>query len=949
MKIERLFTKNHTDDVFATHFKTISVEIKSDSADSLFSTMDVEVPEFWSKLAVDVLAQNYLIKSSVPRITKKIVENGIPEWLQKNEAHIEALNELPENIRYLGETSAKQVFVRLAGAWTYWGYKLSYFDSEESAKIFFDEMCYILCHQIASPHSPHWFNMGLHWAYGIAGDYQGHFYYDESIKTVCKTLSSYERPQSHSCFIQGVEDNLLREDGLLDLIVKEARLFKYGSDSGTNFSSIRAKGEQISSGGVSSGLMSFLKMGDISTGIMNSGGGLKLASKRVLLDVDHPEIEDFISWKLKEEQKIVSLVTGSKINHKILQLILSTCEEYNGTLNDKIDINLNVKLQEVLSIAKSLMVPEKFIRKVLLLARQGIYTLDFDIFITSMDSESYKSVSGQNSNNTVVVSNTFLTKLLAEEKGEEKFDLINRGNGKVTKIVNARDLWKKINYSTWSCTEPSLNFDDAINDWHTCINDGRIKGSNTNGEYLFLDNTSCGLASINLLHFRKNDASFDTDRFSYVVSLFTMMLGICVSMTEYPSENIAELSNKYRPIGLSYCNMASYLMSLGLPYDSEQARNLAAAISSLLTSKAYETSAIIAKKKGSFEYYDRNASNMLRVLKNHRCVAKGDLKQLDGVSIAPIPLNHNLISDKNLIKEVLNSWDKAIELGENYGFRNAQVTSIAGGIISILMDSSTSGIEPEFALVKYKRLEDGSYSKEVNSEVLFALEVLGYSVEEIQDISNYMIGYKTLVNSPAINHESLKAKGFSEIELEKIEQVLSNNISNIEFVFNIPILGEAFCVEKLGVEKEKFKDPNFSLLQFIGFSKEEIINANIYVTGSLGLEKAPSLKAEHVPIFDCSIPNGKRGVRFLSWKAHIDMLASVQPFISGGISKTIILSKYSLIDDCSDAYLYAWKKGVKSASLFIEGSKLFQPTKDNILDDNNIKEFDFIKILQEKI
>ena len=946
MRIERLFTKNYTNDVFSASFKKISVELKSNSADSLFTTIDIEVPDFWSKSAIDVLAQNYLRKSCVPAITKKVIEKDIPEWLQKNEADIEALNNLPEKERYVRETSAKQVFTRLAGAWTYWGYKLSYFDSEESAKIFFDEMRYILCHQIASPHSPHWFNMGLHWAYGITGDSQGHFYFDESIQTVMPTLNAYERPQSHSCFIQGVDDNLLREDGLLDLIVKEARLFKYGSGSGTNFSSIRAKGEEISSGGVSSGLMSFLKVGDISTGVINSGGALKLASKRVLLDVDHPEIEEFVSWKLKEEQKIVSLVTGSKINHKILQLILSTCESYNGSLHDRIDININTKLKDVLSIAKSLMVPEKFIRRVLFLARQGIYTLDFDTFIASVDSESYKSVSGQNSNNTVVVYNDFLAKV----ENNEQWDLINRGNGQVFKTLNARDLWKKINYSAWSCTDPSLHFDNTINDWHTCIDDGKIKGGNTYSEYLFLDDTSCGLASINLLYFRKDDASFDTDKFSYVVSLFTLMLGICVSMTEYPSAKIAERSNKYRPIGLSYCNMASYLMSLGLPYDSEEGRNLAAAISSLLTSKAYETSALIAKKKGPFEYFERNSKNMLRVLKNHRKVANGEKEGYDGVSITPIPLNHNVISDKNLIKEVLSSWDNAISLGEAYGFRNAQVTSVAsGGMVRVVMDCSTSGIEPEFALVKYKRLEDGSYSKEVNKEVLFALEILGYTKEEIQDISNYMTGYKTLLNAPVINHESLKSKGFSEVELEKIESVISNNISNIEFAFNIPILGEDFCVKKLGIQKEKFKDPNFSLLQFLGFSKEDVISANIHVTGSMGLEKASSLKAEHLPIFDCANPCGLRGTRFLPWKAHIEMVASVQPFISGGVSKIITLSKDSVIDDCSDAYLYAWKRGVKSASLFIEGSKLFQPLQDNILDNDHIKEFDFIEALQEKI
>ncbi|MDR0484498.1 MAG: vitamin B12-dependent ribonucleotide reductase [Alphaproteobacteria bacterium] len=943
MKVEKLFTKNLTEDIFGAEFKKISVEIKSTEANSFFTTIEVEVPSFWSKQATDILVQRFFRKTDVPVITKKISENSIPQWLQKSEADMEELEKLPLNQRFTGEFSAKQVFTRLAGAWTYWGYKLDYFDSEESAKNFFDEICYILCHQIAAPHSPQWFNSGLHWAYGIKDEAQGHFYFDESMQMVRNATSAYERPHSHSCFIQGVEDNLLRKDGILDLVVKEARLSKYGSGSGTNFSNLRAKGEAISSGGVSSGLISFLKISDTTAGVINSGGIARLVPQRVILDADHPDIEEFVSWKLKEEQKVISLITGSKINHQVLQLILNICKEFEGSLEDKINIDKNSKLKSVLSIAKSLMIPEKFIRSVLLLAKQEIYTLDFDTFMIALGNESYNTVAGQNSTTTVSVSNLFLEKVL----NDEKWDLINRVDGSTAKSINAKDLWRKINYSVWSCTEPNLQYDDTINQWHTCPVDGKIKGSNVHAEYLFLDDTACGLASINLMHFRNQDTTFNTNNFSYVVSLLTLALGICVSMSEYPSEKIAEFSNKFRPIGISYCNMSALLMSMGLAYDSEVGRNTAAAISSLLTSKAYETSSIIAKKKGSFDGYEKNASNMLRVLQNHRKVAYGKTEEYEGITIIPTPLNHSYINDKNLLNQVLSSWDKAIELGTEFGFRNAQVSSIAlASSISVLMDCSTVGIEPEYALVKYKSQENGNYSKVINEEVLLALEVLKYNEEEILDISKYMTGYKTLKDAPAVNHESLKVKGFSEIELEKIENTL-NNIANIEFAFNIPILGEDFCVNKLGIPIDNFKNPNFSVLQYLGFLKKDIIEANIYVTGSMGLEKARSLKKEHLSIFDCSVPNGARGVRALSLESHINMMTSIQPFISGGIAKTIILSKDSTIEDCSKAYIDLWQKGAKLANLFIEGSRLSQPVQNSILDSDKIKSVSLESILQE--
>ncbi|MDR2008611.1 MAG: vitamin B12-dependent ribonucleotide reductase [Alphaproteobacteria bacterium] len=940
MRIERLFTKNPSENIFAANFKVVAVEVRNSAGDSMFTNIEIEVPELWSQQATDILVKRFLRTSGVPAITKKVVETNVPQWLQKSVADEEALEKLPATERFIGETSAKQVFTRLAGAWTYWGYKLDYFESEESARNFFDEMCYILCHQIAAPHSPQWFNSGLNWAYGIRGENQGHFYFDESLQMVGSTQSAYERPHSHSCFIQGVEDNLLREDGMLDLVLKAGRVSKFGSGSGTNFSNIRGKGEPISSGGVSSGLISFLKICDTTTGVINSGGITRLTPQRAVLDANHPDIEEFVSWKLKEEQKVISLIAGSQINYQVLQLILNTVQEFSGDIADKIDIDKNLELRNVLSVAKSLMIPEKLIKTALLLAKQNIFTLDFDIFAAALGSDSYNTVSAQSSNTTVAVSNAFLEKVLREEK----WDLINRIDGSVAKSINAKDLWKKISYSVWSCADPNLHFEDTINQWHTCPQSGKIKGSSSYAEYLFLDDTACGLASINLMHFRNADATFNTENFSYVVSLFTMALGICVSMSEYPSEKIAELSNKFRPIGISYGNMSALLLSMGLAYDSEEGVNMAAAISSLLTSKAYETSSIIAKKKGAFDGYAKNAEHMLRVLQNHRKAAHG-IDGYEGISINPIPLNHKKIADKNLLAEVLKSWDKVIELGTIFGFRNAQVSCIAlSPAINTLMDFSTFGVEPEFALVKHRLQEDGSYTKIINEEVLLCLKVLGYTEAEILDISKYMTGYKTLKNAPFLNHESLQAKGFTNVELEKIENTLGS-IANIEFAFSIPILGEEFCVNTLGIPKDNFKDPNFSMLQYLGFLKKDIIEANIYVVGSMGLEKAPSMKKEHIYIFDCSTPNGMRGVRSLSVQAHMNMAAAVQPFVSGGIAKTIILDKNATIEDCGKAYMDMWQKGIKVASLLVDGSKLSQPIKNSILDDDKIKKLNFKDIL----
>ncbi len=946
MKIDKLFTDGKTD-CYGVSFKISNSDIKSTDGRSLFKSIDVEVPDTWSQISIDILVQKYFRKNSVPACLKKVQEKGIPEWLQRSEADKDALLNLPENERYIGEVSVKQVFRRIAGGWTYWGYKLGYFDDENSAKNFFSEIQYILCNQIAAPNSPQWFNTGLHWAYGIDSEAQGHYFFDEQLQEIIPSKSAYERPQPHACFIQSISDNLVNSNGIMELVLKESRLFKYGSGTGTNFSTIRGKGESLSGGGRSSGVMSFLKVGDVAAGAIKSGGITRRAAKMVILDVDHPDVEDFISWKLKEEQKVVSLITGSKINHKVLELILKSCEVYQSdsklSENDRFNIELNKKLYRALSIAKALMVPEKFVDRVMQLAKQGVFTLDFATFSTAWDSESYYTVSGQNSNNSVSVTNNFLYSV----ENDEDWQLINRVDKSVAKSVKASDIWNKIVYSAWSCADPGLQYSDTINQWHTCPVEGAIRASNPCSEYLFLDDTACNLASINLIRFRKSDGSFDTDTFEFVIRLFILALEISVAMAQFPSQRIAYLSYKYRTLGLGYANIGAYLMSIGIPYDSEEGRNICAAITSILTAVAYSVSSEIAKEKGTFLGYQDNSENMLRVIRNHRRAAYSLVDEYEGLAIKPIALNTNLLKDYNLANKARTSWDVALLLAKRHGFRNAQVTCIAPtGTIGLLMDCSTTGIEPDFSIIKYKNLAGGGYFKIINNTVTMGLKYLGYSTHDLEKIINYIIGHKTIKEAPYINHNTLKAKGFSESEITKIETALPN-IFNIEFAFNTHILGEDFCSNVLGIELDKLKNPNFSLLQAIGFSREQITDANIYLTGSMGVEGCDLIKEEHLAVFDCANICGVRGTRFLSYESHVKMLAAAQSFISGGISKTINMPATATIKDCSEAYKLAWQLGVKAAALYVDGSKLSQPLQSSLLDDDSLSSYDLIQAVFE--
>ena len=824
LRFSRHFTKDEVSpfDMFEYDYRT-SV-IKNTTGEIVFQMDNVEVPKQWSQIATDILAQKYFRKAGVPQ----------PDGSTGR------------------ETSIKQVAHRLAHCWRVWGERNDYFASKQDAQIFYDELVYCILNQSCVPNSPQWFNTGLHEVYGITGKPQGHYYVDAKDGVLKKSTSAYERPQPHACFILSVEDDLVNDGGIMDLWVREARIFKYGSGVGTNFSSIRGEGEKLSGGGTSSGLMSFLKIGDRAAGAIKSGGTTRRAAKMVCLDIDHPEIESFVNWKVEEEKKVAALIAAG-------------------------------------------------------------YPSDYE-------GEAYKTVSGQNSNNSVRISNEFLH---AVERDED-WTLKARSDGRTMKTIKAKKLWDEINYAAWRCADPGTQYDTTINEWHTCPEGGRIRASNPCSEYMFLDNTACNLASVNLRKFfNENDNSFDVPGFEYTVRLWTTVLEISVLMAQFPSKEVAQLSYDYRTLGLGFANLGSMLMLSGIPYDSDKARGIAGAITAIMTGISYKTSAELAINLGAFSMYEKNKEHMLRVMRNHRAAAYDAADAYEGIEIKPQGINAKYCPDY-LLKAATKAWDDAVMMGEKYGYRNAQTTVIAPtGTIGLVMDCDTTGVEPDFALVKFKKLSGGGYFKIINQSVPQALRNLKYAENEIEEIVNYAKGHATLNNAPHVNIESLSKKGFTANDIQKIEAALPSAFE-IGFVFNAFNLGEE-CMQRLGFKAEDYNNFEWSLLNALGFTDEEIEEANIYICGTMTVEGAPYLKKEHLPVFDCANKCGNIGERYIHYSGHIKMMAAAQPFLSGAISKTINLPNEGTIEEIAEAYLLSWKLGLKACALYRDGSKLSQP------------------------
>ncbi len=838
LKVARYFSKEgrNVHDLF-TYEKRTSV-IRNPSGDAVFEMKDVEVPASWSQVATDILAQKYFRKAGVPQ----------PDGSTSS------------------EKSIKQVAHRMANCWKDWGQRYGYFATKADADIFYDEIVYTITGQLAAPNSPQWFNTGLYTSYGITGKPQGHYYVDPVTEVLSKSTSAYERPQPHACFILSVDDDLVNEGGIMDLWVREARIFKYGSGVGTNFSKIRGDNEKLSGGGYSSGLMSFLKIGDRAAGAIKSGGTTRRAAKMVCLDLDHPEIEQFINWKVEEEKKVAALIAAG-------------------------------------------------------------YPSDYE-------GEAYRTVSGQNSNNSVRIPNKFFKAL----KEGTNWDLTSRMNGKTIKAIPAQKLWDDIAFAAWACADPGVQFDSTINEWHTCPEGGRINASNPCSEYMFLDNTACNLASINLAHFfDPKTRVFDVKGFEHACRIWTMVLEISVLMAQFPSKEVAQLSYDYRTLGLGYANLGSALMVNGIPYDSDKARAIAGAITAIMTGTAYATSAEMAKELGTFSKYNDNREHMLRVMRNHRYAAYNSTENYEGLEIAPPGIDPKYCPDY-LLTAACNAWDKAVEMGEKYGYRNAQTTVIAPtGTIGLVMDCDTTGIEPDFALVKFKKLSGGGYFKIINQAVPEALANLGYQEHEVTAIVNYAKGSASLQNAPHINLNSLKAKGLTDDELEKLDKGVVSAFE-IGFAFNVWALGEE-CLKRLGFKPEQYNAHDFNLLRALGFSNKQIAEANEHICGTMTLEGAPYLKQEHYPIFDCANKCGAKGERFIHAHGHIKMMASAQPFLSGAISKTINLPNEAKVDEIKDCYQLSWALGLKANALYRDGCKLSQPlsTKSDVKEEKDDK------------
>ena len=933
MKIERIFTTLGQGPFHSIEFSSASSEIRNPDGTTVFKLENIEVPSSWSQVASDVIAQKYFRRAGVPVISKKVKEKGVPEFLWRSVPDQKAMKDLPEAERFTHEMSAKQVFTRLAGGWTYWGWKCGYFSSEEDAQAYFDEMAYMLASQRAAPNSPQWFNTGLHWAYGIEGHGKGHHYVDPISLKLTASVNDYEHPQPHACFIQTVKDDLVDDGGIMDLWTREAKLFKFGSGTGTNYSHIRGAGEPLSSGGVASGLMAFLKVGDAAAGSMKSGGTTRRTAKMVIVDADHPDIEEYVNWKVVEEQKVASLVAGSKMHEQKLNVIFDAINTWDGLADDAYDPAINTALKDAVRGAKKVAIPEVYIKRVLDYARQGYASIEFPTYDTDWDSDAYSSVAGQFSNNTIRVTDSFLKAV----QSDGKWDLIRRTDGSVHKTIQARDLWEQVGHAAWACADPGIQYHDTIQSWHTCPEDGEIRGSNPCSEYMFLDDTACNLASLNLLSYYR-DGEFHAEEYMHALRLWTLTLEISVAMAQFPSPAIAVGSYTYRTLGLGYANLGGLLMNMGLSYDSDEGRAMCGALTAIMSGVAYATSAEIAGEVGAFDAYERNADHMLRVMRNHRNAAHGKSNGYEKLTIAPKPLDIGNCPDPRLTALAQNAWDEAVEMGEKHGYRNSQVAVVAPtGTIGLVMDCATTGIEPDFALVKFKTLAGGGYFKIINRSVPAALENLGYSSSQIEEIVSYAVGHATLGNAPGVNHTSLIGHGFGPQEIEKIEAALPSAF-DIKFVFNQWTLGDEFCKDVLGIPEAKLNDPSFNLLTHLGYSKEEIDLANDHVCGTMTIENAPHLKEEHYPVFDCANPCGKKGKRALSVNSHIYMMAAAQPFLSGAISKTINMPNDATIEDCQKAYELSWSLGLKANAIYRDGSKLSQPLAATLVEDDEIAE-----------
>ncbi|NRA35566.1 MAG: vitamin B12-dependent ribonucleotide reductase [Polyangiaceae bacterium] len=817
LSFERLYTNAGESPYDEIVWERRTSVITNPDGSVVFKMDGAEVPSGWSQLATDIVVSKYFRKAGI---------HG-----DKN----------------VGEQSVKQVVHRVAHTIREAGEKLGgYFSTERDAQTFEDELCYLLVNQYGAFNSPVWFNCGLFHEYGIEGS-GGNWAWNAETDAMEEVANAYSRPQCSACFIQRATDDLM---GIYELVKNEARLFKYGSGTGSNFSTIRGRQEMLSGGGTSSGLMSFLEVFDRAAGATKSGGTTRRAAKMVCLDMDHPEIEDFITWKVREEAKARALIAAG-------------------------------------------------------------YDSDFN-------GEAYKTVSGQNSNNSIRVTDDFMKSALSGGT----WNTIARTTGEVVDTLEADGLWNKVAEAAWGCADPGVQYDSTINKWHTCPNTDRINASNPCSEYMFLDNSACNLSSLNLTKFLGEDGEFDLDGYQHAIDVFFVAQEILVDLSSYPTEEIAKNSHDYRPLGLGYANLGTMLMLQGIPYDSDKGRAIAGALTAILCGHAYRASAKMAEQKGAFEGYAKNREPMLNVMRMHQEAAYS--------------INRDLCPE-SLWRAAVQDWNDVVDLGEKHGYRNAQATVLAPtGTIGLLMDCDTTGIEPDFALVKFKKLAGGGYFKIVNQSVPEALRRLGYSEANVQEIVAFVSGTNTLLGAPHVNRATLSQKGFTDEDLSKVEEALPG-VFDLTLAFAPWILGvETF--QRLGIDADAMGEPGFSLLGHLGFTETQISEANDEIIGRMTIEGAPHLRDEDYPVFDCANRCGKTGKRFLAPMAHINMMGAAQPFLSGAISKTVNLPNDATVDEVRQIYEDGWKLGLKAVALYRDGCKASQPLSTSSADDEEVEE-----------
>ncbi len=884
MRLSRRYTSSDASPFAGVRFTTIDIDRPHSNPAERCCVTDFEVPADWSDQAAETLVTLYARQSGVPMETTPIAEKDVPEWLWRSAP--------AEGTEFSGEQSIKQILHRMVGAWTYAGWKRDYFDTPEDAKIFYDEWVHMLLHRIAAPSSAQWMHAGMHWAYGLVGKPQGHWCYDDETGDVIQSPDSYSHPQLHAGFIQGVDDELVAEGGILDLWTRETRGFKYGATTGSNLSSIRAEGEHLSNGEVSPGLLNFLSVGDRNAGAIRARSADKRTSKIAVVDMDHPDMPAFLRWKMEEEIKAAAMLCGMQHIVRHVQRVLQVIEQAREGCAFPCDVTQNPRLAHVVRQARRNSVPESVIAHTLQRAEQGFVEIELPAVGLVGPRSVMQDVAAHHSNLAVRIGGDFM----CAAETDAPWEMRGRSNEDWSSSISSGGLLYSLAESIWASGAPSVQFADAINRVNTCPKSGAIQASTPSGDVMFLDDTATPLSTLNALAFLDKKGT-DYDALLHAVQLLTLQLDITTSVAQYPSRRMAEQTLAHRPLGISLCNLAGYLMVQGIAYDSDQGRATLGALCGLVTGSAYHCSEMLALELGAFPAYGRNRSSMQSALK----------KQAD----ATLSFARSL-KNKKLAQHAERVWSHALVHGEQHGFRNAQTTLLAEmPMVMQLMDNATPAAEPMGRLLCSTSEQSG---QRICHDILKrGLDALGYSAEHTAAISEYICGTGSLKDAPAIHHKALIAKGFEQEQLDLLEEALPGS-SHIREAFDPWVLGESFCREQLGIKDDAMFDAEFDLLAYLGFKPEEIAEADCHACGSKNAAGAPHLLEKDIEVFACALQAGAPYNTILP-EAHCAMLAAVGSTVSGGVYHEVKLPFTATIAEVEHLITEGYGLGLKSLNL----------------------------------